>query len=246
MSNRLVGRRPGLRTALLVGACVPLLGGLAACATGFGSPTRHAVANLQAASTQIGSSLEIRGAIIALPSGVSSAKGGLAYLQFSAINMANQADELVNVAVGPLPAEASSSASAPASAQLLQKASDTAIPAATSSAPGTARVSILLRNLTVALSQGDTVVVDLTFKNSGSITGLLVPVQSAASVGSSFLPTAPPPLSSAPASPTPAVSSPAVASQAPVSSAPVSSAPANSAPASTPVPSTSPTAAASS
>jgi hypothetical protein len=241
VSNRLVGRRPRLRTALVVGACAPLLAGLAACATGFGSPTRHAIANLQAASTQVGSTFEIRGAIIALPSDDPSPKGGLAYLQFSAINMADQADELINVAVAPMPAEVSSSASAPASAELLQAASDTAIPAATPSAPGTARVSILLRNLTVALSQGDTVVVNLTFKNAGSIRGLLVPVQSAAAVGSSFLPTAPPPpLSSAPASSapaSPAVSSPAIASQAPVSSAPAS------APA---LPSSSPTAAASS
>jgi len=71
-------------------------------------------------------------------------------------------------------------------------------------------------------------VVGLTFANGGSITGLLVPVQSAASVGSSFLPSAPPP---------------APSSAAPASSAPASSAPASSAPASAPP---SPTAAASS
>jgi hypothetical protein len=218
-----------------------LLAGLAACATGFGSPTRHAIANLQAASTQVGSTLEIRGAIIALPSDDPSPKGGLAYLEFSAINMANQADALIDVSVTAPPAEVSPAASPPASAQATQAASVTTIPAATPGAPGTARVTVALRNLTVALTQGDTVVVGLTFANSGSISGLLVPVQSAAAVGSSFLPTAPPPpLSSAPASSapaSPAVSSPAVASQAPVSSAPAS------APAS---PSTSPTAAASS
>jgi hypothetical protein len=233
VSNRLVSRRPPLRTALLVGACAPLLAGLGGCATGFGSPTRHAVANLQAASTQIGSTLAIRGAIIALPSGVTSAKGGLAYLQFSAINMANAADPLINVTVAPVPASASSSASVAASAELLQAAGNTTIPAATAGAPGTARVNILLRNLTVPLTQGDTVVVGLAFKNGGSITGLLVPVQSAASVGSSFLPSAPPPApssaapssaapSSAPASSAPAVSSPAVGSSAPASSAPAS------------------------
>jgi hypothetical protein len=212
----MVGRTAPLRTALVVGAFAPLLAGLGGCATGFGSPTRHAVANLQAASTQIGSNLEIRGAIIALPSGVASAKGGLAYLQFSAINMAPAADALINVSVAPLPAGASSSTSVPGIAELLQAAGDTKIPAATAGAPGTARVNILLRNLTAPLTQGDTVVVGLTFANGGSITGLLVPVQSAASVGSSFLPSAPPPApsSAAPSSapPSPAVSSPAVSS----------------------------------
>jgi hypothetical protein len=215
VSNSLVCRRPRLRTPLLVGACAPLLAGLAACATGFGSPTRHAVANLQAASTQVGSTLEIRGAIIALPSGDSSAKGGLAYLQFSAVNMASQADELLNVTVAPIPVEGAAASSAGA-AQSLQAASATAIPAATATAPGTARVSVVLRNLTEALQQGDSVEVGLTFKNSGSVTGLLVPVQSAAAVGSAFLPTGPPPL---PSSPAPASSAPA--SPAPASSGPV-------------------------
>lgn len=224
MSNRLVGGRPPLRTALLVGACAPLLAGLAGCATGFGSPTRHAVANLQAASTQIGNNVEIRGAIIALPSGVTSAKGGLAYLQFSAINMAKAADPLVFVSVAPLPSGASPTASVPASAELLQKVSEPTIPAATAGAPGTARITILLRNLTVPLTQGDTVVVGLTFANGGSITGLLVPVQSAASVGSSFLPSAPPPAPSS-AAPSSAHASPAVVSSAPAGSAPASAPP---------------------
>src|ERR1019366_7056573 len=88
-----------VRTAMVIGVCVPIL---AACsATGFGSPVRHAVANLQAATAKIGTNLEVQGVIIALPSGISSPKGGLAYLQFNAINFANQPDALINVSAEP-------------------------------------------------------------------------------------------------------------------------------------------------
>ena len=226
--------RVRVRTAIVVAACAPIL---AACsATGFGSPVRHAVANLQAATAKVGANLEIEGAIIALPSGISSPKGGLAYLQFEAINFASQSDGLVNVTAEPfttasLPSGAdSSTASEPPAAESLQAASDVTIPAATPSGPGTARISILLRNLTTPLSQGDTVVIGLSFGNSGSVSGMLVPVQGAAAVGT-FLPSAPPPApaSSAVASPvaspvgSPAaspVASPAAGSPAPVASAP--------------------------
>jgi hypothetical protein len=226
---------------MVIGLCTPIL---AACsATGFGSPVRHAVANLQAATAKIGTNLEVQGVIIALPNGVSSPKGGLAYLQFNAINFATQTDALIDVTAEPsaLPSGAdASTASIPPAAESLQAASDATVPAATASGPGTTRISVLLRNLTAPLQQGDTVSIGLTFANSGSVTDLLVPVQSAAVVGS-FLPTAPPPpppsspvaspVASAPASPAASpVGSPAVGSSAPAS-APVSSAPA-SAPAS--------------
>ncbi len=96
--TRLARRR--VRTAIAVGVCAPVL---AACsATGFGSPVRHAVANLQAATAKIGANLEVQGVIIALPSGTISPKGGLAYLQFNAINFATQPDALIDVTVEPV------------------------------------------------------------------------------------------------------------------------------------------------
>jgi hypothetical protein len=227
----LIRRR--VRTVVAIGVCAPIL---AACsATGFGSPVRHAVANLQAATAKIGPNLEVQGVIIALPSGIISPKGGLAYLQFNAINFANQPDGLVYVSVEPDAAPSgadASTASIPPAAESLQAATDASVPAATASGPGTTRISVLLRNLTAPLQQGDTVMVSLTFANSGSVTGLLVPVQSAAAVGT-FLPTAPPPppASSPVASP---VTSPGAVGESPVAS-PVGSPPAGSpAPASAP------------
>jgi hypothetical protein len=218
-ANSLTRRR--VRTAFVIGACTPIL--VACSATGFGSPVRHAVANLQAATAKIGTNLEVEGAIIALPSGISSPKGGLAYLQFEAINFASQPDGLLNVTAEPeVAAAASSAASLPPAAESLQAATDATVPAATASGPGTARISVLLRNLTAPLQQGDSVMIGLSFEG-GSVSGLLVPVQGAAVVGT-FLPTAPPP--PPPSSP---VASP-VAS--PVESAPAS--PAASAPASAP------------
>jgi hypothetical protein len=234
--------RRRVRTAIVIGMCAPIL---AACsATGFGSPVRHAVANLQAATAKIGTNLEVQGVIIALPSGVISPKGGLAYLQFNAINFATQPDALIDVSIEPA-TPAGATASVPPAAEQLQAATDATVPAATGSGPGTTRISVLLRNLTAPLQQGDSVMVSLTFGNSGSVTGLLVPVQSSAVVGT-FLPTAPPPPPSSPvaspvvspvASPVASpVGSPAAGSSAPASS-PASSAPA-SAPAS-PTPATS-------
>lgn len=221
--------RRRVRTAIAVGACAPIL---AACsATGFGSPVRHAVANLQAATAKIGTNLEVEGAIIALPSGISSPKGGLAYLQFEAINFASQPDGVVNVTAAPYASLASatdsSAASAPPAAESLQAATDVSIPAATAAGPGTARISILLRNLTAPLQQGDSVVIGLSFANSGSVSGLLVPVQGAAVVGT-FLPTAPPPPPASSPVASPVASS--AGSPAPVASAPAS-APASPSPA---------------
>jgi hypothetical protein len=224
--------RRRVRTAIAVGVCAPIL---AACsATGFGSPVRHAVANLQAATAKIGTNLEVEGVIVALPSGIISPKGGLAYLQFDAINFATQPDALIDVTVEPVtPADPSATASVPPSAEQLQAATDASVPAATGSGPGTTRISVLLRNLTAPLQQGDSVMVSLTFGNSGSVTGLLVPVQSSAVVGT-FLPTAPPPPPSSPvASPVASPVGSPVASPPAGSSAPASAS-AGSAPASAP------------
>jgi len=236
-------RRKTITVAACAAVFIPML---AACsATGFGAPTRHAIANLQAADVKIGSTLEIEDAIIALPSNTPSPKGGLAYLQMDAINFANTPDDLLNVSAD---LETSASAAATASgaaasaapepaATSLQAAGETTVPAATATGPGTIRINVLLRTLTAPLSQGDSLSIGLTFKNSGSISGLLVPVQGA-NVDGTFLPTAPPPPpSSAAASSAPAVSS--TPASAPVAS-PVSS---GSAPAGAPA---SPSAAASS
>ena len=212
--------RPGLRSVVMLAACAAVSAPmLAACsATGFGAPTRHAIANLQAADVKIGTTLEVQDAIIALPSNSPSPKGGLAYLQMDVINFATTADDLLNVSADlATPATASGAAASAAPTQpaatSLQAASDTTVPAATATGPGTIRINVLLRTLTASLSQGDSVSIGLTFKTSGSITGLLVPVQSA-SVDGTFLPTAPPP----PPSSAPASSAPA----SPVSSAPAS------------------------
>jgi len=233
--------RPGLRTTIrlaprvaVVAVCAPIL--VACSATGFGSPTRHAIANLQAASTKIGTTLQIEDAIIALPSKDVSAKGGLDYLQFDAINFSNQPDPLLNVSAdlrAPAVAAAASGAASSAAptqpaAESLQAAGDTTVPAATASGPGTIRINVLLRTLTAPLEQGDSVTIGLTFGISGSITGLLVPVQGADVVGT-FVPTAPPPAPSS-ASATPASSAPA---SSPASTPPVAStAPSGSTPAS--------------
>lgn len=247
MSSNKVHRLPraGLRSAIpavLLVAGLPTL--LACSATGFGSPTRHAIANLQAATTKIGTTLQIEDAIIALPNDDLSLKGGLAFLEMDAINFANQPDELMNVTAdvaapgsgSPSPAASGASgAAATASptqpaAQTLQAATDTIVPAATASGPGTLRITVVLRDLTQPLRQGDTVMIGLTFHNSGTISGLLVPVQGAEVVGT-FLPTSIPPApSSASATPTPASSAPASSPASAPASAAVSSAPGSAPP----------------
>jgi hypothetical protein len=224
--------RPGRRSVIMLAVCAAVSAPmLAACsATGFGAPTRHAIANLQAADVKIGSTLEVQDAIIALPSNSPSPKGGLAYLQMDVINFATTPDDLVNVSADLETAAAAGAAASAAPTQpaatSLQAADDTNVPAATASGPGTVRINVLLRTLTAPLSQGDSVSIGLTFKNSGSISGLLVPVQNA-NVDGTFLPTAPPPLPSSSAPAAPVSSAPA---SAPVAS-PVSS---GSAPASAP------------
>ena len=50
-------------------AATALSATLAACATGFASPTRHAIANLQAARVTVSPTLHVENAIIALPAG---------------------------------------------------------------------------------------------------------------------------------------------------------------------------------
>jgi hypothetical protein len=225
---------------VLGGAIVLSVSMLAGCATGFGSPSRHAKANLQAASTKIGSNLLIQDAIIALPKGDVSPKGGIAYLVFTAINLAGQPDQVVAVtaqpvgaAGSPAPASSGSGAAGTPLAGTIQPSSNTTVPAATSGAPGTARISAILRDLTVPLQQGDSVSVTISFNNSGSVSGLFVPVQGADVVGSPFLPTEPPLPSSPPAS------SAAVASQ-PVESSPAAPASSSSTPVASPTPSVSP------
>jgi hypothetical protein len=230
-------RRGALGAAIVLSASL-----LAGCATGFGSPSRHARANFQAASTKIGNNLLIQDAIIALPKGDASPKGGIAYLLFTAINSAGLADQVVAVTAQPVGAAASSSAASSSSgapttslAGSIQPSSNTTVPAASSGAPGTARISAILRDLTVPLQQGDSVTVTISFKNSGSVSGLFVPVQSADAVGTSFLPTEPPlpspPASSGPAASQPVESSPAApasTSSTPVASATPSVSPATS------------------
>lgn len=208
-----------LRALAILGGCAPVL---VACATGFGSPTRHAIANLQAASTNLGTTLQIRDAIVALPAGETSAKGGVAYISFTAINLADQPDELMGASATVVASQSgSASSAAPTPAGTAVPASARGIPAKTGGGPGVAHVVVALEQLTAPVSQGQTLRVTLTFANSGTATDLLLPVQGASAVNSPFLPTAPP---SGPASPTPVAS---LASGGPASQGPASSAPAS-------------------
>ena len=204
--------------------CVPVL---AACATTFGAPLRHAVANLQATSVDVGTDLRIDGLIVALPSGSTADKGEVAYIQFNVVNSASQPDELLTAsakATGSTPPAASSNgttASSAAASGAPAELSDntlpvgsTTVPAATAQSPGAARMSVALTSLTQPIAQGESVLVSLQFKNGGAIDDVLVPVQGSKNVGSSFLPSAPP---SIPASETPLPASSAPASSAPAS-----------------------------
>lgn len=223
--------RTGLsRAGIVVGAvaCAPLI---ASCATGFGAPTRHAVANLQAAEINVGKNLEIRGLIVALPHGEVEPKGGVAYIEFTATNLGSQSDELqqvgAQVALAVASPGATGSSSAPSAfvdvADQQLSVSQTTVPANTAAAPGGARIVVALDPLTVSLSQGDYLRVSLRFTNGGSVDGVNVPVLGADQVGSSFLPSAPPSLpSSPPASPA------SSALESPASSPAAGSAPASS------------------
>lgn len=229
-----VRSRRGIVAGLVLAmGCVPVL---AACATTFGAPLRHAVANLQATSVDIGSDLRIDGLIVALPNGSTADTGEVAYIQFNVTNTASQPDELLTAsakATGPgLPQASVNGTAAPSPASsatpsALSKSTlpvgSTTVPAATDRSPGTARLSVALMSLTQPISQGESVLVSLQFKNGGAVDDVLVPVQGSANVGRSFLPSAPP---SIPSSETPPESG------APVSSAPASGAPESSAPAS--------------
>jgi copper(I)-binding protein len=185
---------------------------LTACSTGFGAPTRHATANLQAVAFNLGTNLQIRGAIVAIPTGAIAAKGGVAYVQLTAINVGNQADQLIAVTVDPSVAPTA-----------VASGSET-VPANTSTGPGTVRLTYALEPLAKQLRAGDEVDVTLQFANAGTSSTLELPVLAQSSVGS-FLPSSPPPVpvSSPPVSSPPA--SPVAAS--PVAASPIASAPAS-------------------
>jgi len=220
-----------LATASLAIGCAVAVAG---CATTFGSPTRHPVANLQATSIDVGPNLTIDGLIVALPNGTTANKGDVAYIEFNVTNQAKQDDELQNASASavapasspsgepqsgsPAPSESSASTSgSPLSAQPLP-VGPTKIPGGTAALPGTARLVVALMSLSQPLSQGDAVRVSLQFANAGAVDDVLVPVWGSDYVGSSFLPSAPPSLPSS-ESPSPAVSGSAPAS-APASSSP--------------------------
>jgi hypothetical protein len=196
-----------LRALALVGGCAPVI---AACATGFGSPTRHAIANLQAASANLGTALEIRDAYVALPSGDTSPKGGVAYIAFTAINLAAQPDQLTGASASALTAASGAASSAPVPIGTALPAGPRTIGPKTASGPGVTHVVVALEQLTQPVSQGQTLLVTLAFANSGTANGLLLPVQGAATAASPFLPSSPPPLpASSPPAASPAPESPA-------------------------------------
>lgn len=202
------------RPLIGVAACVPLL---AACATGFGSPVRHAVANLQAANTDLGTDLQIRDVLIVLPTDGVATKGGDAVVQFSVINLGAQADQ-----VSTATSEVASSASALGS---------TDIPAKGAAGPVPVRFNYALTGLTRTLHAGESGHVTLAFANHGSTT-LLAPIWGAGTVGT-FLPTVVP--ASSVAASLPVSLAPASAPASPVASVPAS------APASPPSPTPAPT-----
>lgn len=205
-------------------AAAALSATLAGCATGFGSPTRHAIANVQAARIAVSPTLHVENAIIALPAGTLAGVGGYAYLQFTGINFSTQPETLINagVAAPVVPTAAGAAPASPSAASTqIQPVGSTQIPAATASTPGSAHITILLRGLVAPLEQGESVFVNLTFHNNGSVVGLQVPVQSAKAVGKDFLPSAPPPSpSSATPTPTPTPTLPPSAPASSASSAP--------------------------
>jgi len=215
-------RAAKVRAATVIAVCVPLV---TSCATGFGSPTRHAVANLQAADVNVSDTLLVRGLIVALPNGPVADKGGVAYVEFTATNLSSTSDDLHTVtaqiqlpALGaspaPSPAASGSASDTPryvdVSSQQLP-VSDTTVPGKTSDAPGVLRVIVALDPLMVPLSAGESVRVSLHFVNNGSVDDINVPVLSTDAVSSSFLPSAPPSLPSSAAPSSPAGSVPASA-----------------------------------
>jgi hypothetical protein len=178
---------------------VPLAAG---CSTGFGSPVRNAKANVQAADADVSSTLLVRGMIVALPNGTDADKGGVAYLQFTAVNSGSEPDQLTSVSASATPlvlGSASPQSTQPTTVtdQPLPVGSTT-IPAKTTEAPGSARLTVALDPLNQPLRQGQSVSVTLQFAKNGSVTDIPVPVQGSDAVGSSFLPTSAPELPSSP------------------------------------------------
>lgn len=223
-----VRSRRGVLAGLVIAmGCVPVL---AACATTFGSPLRHTVANLQATSVDVGTDLHIDGLIVALPNGASADTGDVAYIQFNVTNTAARPDELVAAsakATGPsLPEVLNSGTTSPSPtasglpAELSKSTlpvGSTTIPAASAQRPGSARLSVALMSLTQPITQGESVLVSLQFAKGGAIDNVLVPVQSSDYVGSSFLPSAPPSIPSSPGGSS--LESPAASGSAPASPA---------------------------
>jgi hypothetical protein len=169
---------------------------MAGCATGFDSPTRNAVANLQAAYATVNPQLLVQGLIVALPNGSSAEAGSTAYIQFNVTNIAREADELETASASVVAPQPSGDASAePTPSDVASKilpVGSTKVPAGTDKAPGTARLVVALGDLTQPLHQGESVRVSLQFAKGGSIHDISVPVQGSDVVGSSFLPSAPP------------------------------------------------------
>lgn len=206
---------------------VPLVAG---CATGFGAPTRNAVANLQAASVIVGNDLRINGLIVALPNDEAADKGGVAYIQFSAANLSTTPDKLVaataKIDIEPTASGGAVSTAAPqavdVSSQQLPIGS-TDIPAKNATTPGEARITVALDPLEVPLQVGESVKVTLTFANHGSADSIATPVLGQAAVGT-FLPSASPtlPSSAPPVSAPPVSAPPASAPASPPASAPAS------------------------
>ena len=207
-SSRLTGRL-GVRaaTAAIV-VCLPLA---AACGGGFGSPTLHDVANLQATAASIGN-IQVRDAFVVLPKGSSADKGGTAYVELVALNSSDQQDELVQVT-----ATTHGTSSAGPVATSTAPVGDETVPAKTPSAPGEARLYFALTGLTTPLHVGDSLVVSLQFKNAGAAQNLVMNVRGTDVVASSFLPSG---SASLPISGSPAISSvPASSASAPSSPA---------------------------
>jgi hypothetical protein len=206
-------RSPRLSVVAGLAACLPLA---AACAVGFGAPTRHAVANFQAANVNVDPSLAVRDLVVALPSGTSSAAGGVAYLQFAAVSQAGNADQLLHATA--------SIGGKSLSAQPFA-VGDVSVPPRTATAPGYSRITVAFDPLSEPLHEGDVVHVSLQFANAGSVDDVPVPVWGADFMGT-FLPSSTPSLPSAPSS----ASAPASASASSPASAPASAAASGSVP----------------
>jgi copper(I)-binding protein len=185
-------------------AALPLLAG---CATGFNAPTRHAIANLQAASAAVSDMVTVADAQVFVSADDKSSAGGVAYLEFTVINHLHTADSLqvANTTVTTVSDSVSPSASPQPVAATMTPIGSIDVPKGSEQAPGITRVTLALQGLKTELSVGMTVQATLDFATAGRVENLLVPVTSASSAGT-FLPTAPPSPSSA--GPSPSAGSP--------------------------------------